>query len=126
MMRERYLPQDRHSLQLAKVLRKNCTREEKHLWYDCLKKMPVQFYRQYVIEKYIVDFFCPKANLVIELDGSQHFEEEAMLYDAERTKVLESYGLLVLRYTNHDIHTKFDDICKDIYRQIVIRTESLP
>ena len=126
MKRERYLPQDLHSLQLAKVLRKNCTREEKRLWYDCLKQMPLQFYRQYVIEKYIVDFFCPKANLVIEIDGSQHFEEEALLYDAQRTKVLESYGLLVLRYTNHDIHTKFDDVCSDIYRHTVIRTESLP
>ena len=110
----------------AKELRKNMTPQERKLWYCYLKDSGIHWNRQKVIGKYIVDFCCSKYKVIIELDGSQHFEEEALLYDAERTKVLESYGLLVLRYTNHDIHTKFDDICKDIYRHIVIRTESLP
>ena len=74
MKRDVFLPRDSKSQLLAKSLRKNTTKEENHLWYDCLKKLPVHFYRQYTIDNYIVDFFCPKADLVIEIDGSQHYE----------------------------------------------------
>ena len=126
MSRERYLPQDPQSLIRAKELRKNSTKEENHIWYDCLKKMPCHFYRQYVIERYIVDFFCPKADIVIEIDGSQHFDDSALEYDRRRTETLNRYGLLVLRYTNHQIHTEFDAVGDDIYNHVVQRTKSLP
>ena len=81
----------------AKELRKKMTKEERHLWYDFLRGYPVSFLRQKVIGKFIVDFYCAEAKLVIELDGSQHGEAEAIEYDSERTAFLKNYGLTVLR-----------------------------
>lgn len=73
-----------HNLVLnAKSLRKNMTKEERHLWYDFLKAYPIRFQRQKIIGKYIVDFYSAKMKLVIELDGSQHFENQGIKYDAE-------------------------------------------
>lgn len=95
----------------AKNLRKNMTKEERHLWYDFLSPYPIHFYRQRRIGAYIVDFYCPKAKLVVELDGSQHFEIEAIEYDIQRTKYLESLGLLVLRVPNNEIADNFANIC---------------
>ena len=77
---------------LAKELRKNMTKEERHLWYDFLKNYPVRFLRQKIIGNYIVDFYCSKANLVIELDGSQHYEESGIVSDLKRTEFLEKYN----------------------------------
>ena len=93
-------------------LRKNATKEEKRLWYDYLKSYPLQFKRQKVIGNYIVDFYCGKVKLVIELDGSQHFEDDAIEYDKERTEYLKSLGISVLRFTNSDIHKNFEGVCK--------------
>ena len=95
-------------------LRVNMTKEEKHLWYDFLKKLPVNFYRQKVIGNYIVDFYCSSKKIVIELDGSQHYEEENREKDILRDNYLNSLGLTVLRYTNLDIHNDFDAVCRDI------------
>ena len=95
----------------ARALRKNGTKQEKHLWYDFLGKYPVRFQRQKTIGSYIVDFYCHKARLVIELDGSQHYEESAKQYDAIRTKYLESLGLQVLRFLNSDIDRHFEGVC---------------
>ncbi|MBO7310809.1 MAG: endonuclease domain-containing protein, partial [Clostridia bacterium] len=81
----------------AKMLRKNMTKEEKHLWYDFLRTYPVRFLRQKVLGQYIVDFYCAKAKIVIELDGSGHYTEQGRMYDAERTSFLEGYGLKVIR-----------------------------
>ncbi len=99
-------------------LRKNMTKEEKHLWYDFLKKLPVTVHRQKVIAEYIVDFYCAEAKLVIELDGSQHYEEEVIKTDIERDKYLKSLGLTVLRYSNIDINRNFDSVCADIENHI--------
>ena len=77
------------------------TKEEKHLWYDFLKNYPERFLRQKIIGKYIVDFYCSAAKIVIELDGSQHFEDKGIDYDKERTKYLEKYGLKVIRIPNN-------------------------
>ena len=96
----------------AKALRKNMTKEERHLWYDFLKDYPVKFYRQKVMGKYIVDFYCAKADLVIELDGSQHFEENGIQYDSQRNEYLKSYGLDILRIPNNEINTNFDGVCE--------------
>jgi len=90
------------------------TKEERHLWYDFLKSYPVQFKRQVPFENYIVDFYCFQARLVVELDGSQHYEPEEMEYDQKRTADLESLGLTVLRFSNLDIFRNFFGVCEQI------------
>ena len=115
MSKEKPIPRDLHSRHNARTPRNNPTKEENHLWYDFLRSYPVRFHRQYVIENYIVDFFCPKAKLIIELDGSQHYTtDRAVDYDLKRTKDIEKYGFLVLRYSNLDIHRQFRNVCEDI------------
>ena len=103
---------------ISKNLRKQMTKEEKHLWYDFLKKLPVTFNRQKVIGKYVVDFYCASAKLVIELDGSQHYEEQAREKDNERDAYLNSLGIKVLRYSNYDFNRRFDGACADILKHI--------
>lgn len=98
----------------AKELRKNMTPEEKHLWYDFLKVYPVQFNRQKVIGNYIVDFYCKRANLVIEIDGAQHYEKDSIEYDKKRTEYLSSIGIKVVRFLNKDINNNFENSCKYI------------
>ena len=102
----------------AKKLRKEMTKEEKHLWYDFLKDLPVNINRQKVIGNYIVDFYIPSAQIVIELDGSQHYEEDAKLKDDARDKCLSDMGILVLRYTNQEINSKFYGVCANIQKHI--------
>ena len=108
---------------LAQELRRNMTKEERHLWYDFLKKLPITFNRQKVIGSYIVDFYSAEAQLVIELDGAQHYEEESREKDIMRDAYLNSLGILVLRYTNIEFHKNFDGICKDILVKISKRTK---
>ena len=102
----------------ARELRKNMTKEERHLWYDYLRSHPVRFVRQKVLGKYIVDFYSAKAKLVIEIDGSQHFEEKGMQHDAERDDFLRSYGLTIIRIPNIEINTNFDGVCEYLRLQI--------
>ena len=90
------------------------TKEERHLWYDFLREYPVRFSRQKVLGKYIVDFYCSKARLVVELDGSQHFEEKGMKYDEERTSYLEKYRLQVIRIPNNEVMKNFLGVCEYI------------
>ena len=90
------------------------TKEERHLWYDFLKTYPVQFKRQYSVGGYIVDFYCYRAKLVIELDGSQHCEPSAIEYDCRRTAFLQQQGLYVLRLSNRDVTEKFRSVCEAI------------
>ena len=98
----------------AKTLRKNMTREERHLWYDFLKNYPVRFLRQKVIDNYIVDFYCHSAKLVIELDGSQHYEEKSLLKDRIRTERIEKRNLTVIRIPNNDVNRNFEGVCQYI------------
>ncbi len=123
MNKQKPIPKELQSRKNAKELRKNLTKGEKHLWYDFLRSYPVRFHRQYVIEQYIVDFFCPKARLIVELDGSQHYEPEAERYDKSRTEALNKYGFLVLRYSNLDIHRRFRNVCEDIDNHVQERLE---
>ena len=95
-------------------LRKQMTKEERHLWYDFLKNYPVQFKRQYSIGAYIVDFYCFHAKLIVELDGSQHCEPKAIEYDRNRTAYLQKQGFLVMRFSNLDIMTQFRAVCEAI------------
>ncbi len=101
-------------LRQSQTLRKNMTKEERHLWYDFLKTYPVQFKRQYPIGGYIVDFYCYQAKLVVELDGSQHYDPEAIAYDKQRTAYLQSQGFSVIRFTNRDIAERFRSVCEAI------------
>ena len=109
----------------AQELRKNCTNEENRLWYQFLRRHEVPFRRQHPIGNYIVDFYCYKAKLVIELDGSQHFDDAGMEYDAQRTAYLEGLGLMVLRYPNSDINYRFRDVCNHI-QQVLDERISYP
>lgn len=106
--------QSKHNPQLvpfAKQLRKEMTKEERHLWYDFLRSYPVRFSRQRVLGKYIVDFYSAEAKLVIELDGSQHYENGNIQKDAERTAFLEEYGLKVIRIPNNEVSRNFSGVC---------------
>ena len=98
----------------AKMLRKNMTTEEKSLWYDFLRTYPIKFSRQKVLGKYIADFYCAKAKLVVEIDGSEHYTKQGMRHDDERTAFLEVYGLKVVRITNLEIHEHFREVCQHI------------
>ena len=95
----------------ARALRKDMTKEERHLWYDFLRDYPVRFLRQKVIDGYIVDFYCSEAGLVVELDGSQHYEDEALKYDNIRTERLEKRGLTVIRVPNDEVSKNFEGVC---------------
>ena len=103
---------------LAKTLRKRMTKEEKHIWYDFLKSYPINFIRQKIIGNYIVDFYCPKASLIVELDGSQHYSEKAKQDDAERDAFLAGYGMRVLRISNYEINTNFEGACIEINKRV--------
>ena len=106
----------------AQALRKNMTKEENLLWYPFLRRCPCQFRRQYVIGNYIVDFYCHRAKLVVELDGSQHYTPEEVEKDARRTRYLESLGLQVLRFSNLDVLRRFRVVCEAINLTVQERT----
>ena len=102
----------------AKTLRKNMTKEERHLWYEFLKSLPVTVNRQKVIGNYIVDFYIATYKIVIELDGSQHYEDKGVENDAKRDVFLNDLGIKVLRYSNLDVNKRFDIVCEDILNHI--------
>ena len=109
--------QSKHNKQLiplAKQLRNQMTKEERHLWYDFLHSYPLRFSRQKVLGKYIVDFYCAEAKLVIELDGSQHYEPSNAEKDTERTAFLRGYGLSVIRIPNNEVNRNFRGVCEYI------------
>lgn len=105
----------------AQELRRNATKEENHLWYDFLRRYPIQFRRQKVFGRFIVDFYCAKANLVVEIDGSQHYEEDGMAYDRERTAYLNGLGLEVIRFSNRDVNERFQAVCQMIDLEVMKR-----
>ena len=111
-------------LDTARRLRRDMTPQERKLWYEYLRTYPVKFYKQRIIESFVVDFYCAQARLVIELDGSQHYTEQGKAYDAERSAVLEQYGLLVLRFANNDVDNHFDAVCAQIHSFIQSRLQS--
>ena len=103
------------NIALAKNLRKNATPQENHLWYDFLSKYEIRFQRQKAIDNFVADFYCHKAKLIVEIDGSQHYTEEGKEKDAFRTEILEGYELKVIRFTNHQINTNFKGVCEYIH-----------
>jgi len=109
-----YNPRNKDLVSRAKVLRKNMTKEERHLWFDFLRYCAPRFRRQQIIGGYIADFYCDKAKLIIELDGSQHTEPDAIAYDTRRSAYFQSLGILVIRYYNSDINRNFNGVCQHI------------
>ena len=99
---------------IAKTLRKNMTKQERHLWYDFLRKYPVRFLKQKVIDDYVVDFYCHSARLIVELDGSQHYEQRALLKDRIRTERIENRNLTVIRIPNNEVDRNFEGVCRYI------------
>ena len=102
----------------AKELRKNMTPQERKLWYMFLRKYPIKFYKQRIIDSFIVDFYCARAKLVIEIDGSQHFTQQGIAYDKERSQMLLRYNLKVLRFSNREVDSNFNYVCDTINRTI--------
>ncbi len=87
------------------------TLEENRLWYQFLRGYDIHFSRQRVIGNYIVDFYCRKANLVIEIDGAQHYTKDSIEYDKKRTEYLKTRGIEVIRFLNKDIKYNFENVC---------------
>ena len=94
------------------------TKEERHLWYDFLRQYPIRFLRQKIIDNYIVDFYCHEARLIIELDGSQHYEKNGLLKDKIRTEKIESRNLTVIRIPNNEVNQNFSGVCEYIDRWV--------
>ena len=114
---EGYDTERKHNTKLTKnvkYLRKNMTKEERRLWYDFLRVYPIRFLRQKVIDNYIVDFYCHEARLIIELDGSQHYEEKGLLKDKVRTEKIEIRNLTVIRIPNNEVNKNFNGVCEYI------------
>lgn len=107
-------PRNSRLLPHARTLRREMTREERHLWYDFLRGYHPRFRRQEIIGSYIADFYCSSAKLVVELDGSQHFEDAGLQYDEQRTLYFQSLGICVLRFSNYDVLHHFEAVCTQI------------
>ena len=110
---------NKRNITLARSLRKNATEQENHLWYDFLSKYEIRFQRQKPIDNFIADFYCSKAKLIIEIDGSQHYTEQGKQKDEFRTEILEGYDLKIIRFSNHQINANFQGVCQ--YINIVVK-----
>ena len=118
------LPRNSDLLIHARRLRKEMTKEERHLWYDFLKDYPVKIYRQKIVGNYILDFYCEKAKLAIELDGSQHYEDAGQEYDKKRTMYLNELGIEVFRVSNLDVNRNFRGVCDAIHIHLSVSLEA--
>ena len=104
--------------QKARELRKNATKQENRLWYEYLREFRPRFTRQRVVGNYILDFYCGKVKLAIELDGSQHYESDIQEYDIRRTTYLNSLGIEIIRFPNSDVNSNFEGVCITIARKV--------
>jgi very-short-patch-repair endonuclease len=112
------MPKNNALLENARHLRKGMTPQERKLWYLFLRSYPAKVYKQRIIGSYIVDFYCASAKLVIEIDGSQHYEQQGQKYDSQRSEYLNSLGLFVVRYSNADINYRFEQVCESIHQHL--------
>ena len=119
------LPYKKELIPKAKEMRKAMTPQESHLWYDYLRNYPVRFQRQKAVSSFIADFYCHKARLIVEVDGSQHFTEQGVAYDNERTAILSEFNLYVIRFSNYDVNVNFESVCAEIDRVVTERLNSL-
>ncbi|MBQ8567094.1 MAG: DUF559 domain-containing protein [Clostridia bacterium] len=112
------IPYNKKLVSSARTLRKNMTPEEKHLWYDFLKRLPYNVRRQHNIENYIVDFYIAEKKIVIEVDGRQHLLPEHKEADKQRDAAMSSWGIVVLRYPNDSIRNNFNAVAEDILKHL--------
>ncbi len=119
------LPYNKKLVQNARTLRKNMTPEEKHLWYDFLKKLPCNVRRQHNIESYILDFYIADQKIAIEVDGRQHLTDAHAKADAQRDEKLALWGITVLRYSNDSIRKNFNSVTTDILSKLHLDYDSL-
>lgn len=119
------LPRKNSLAPLAYQLRRDATEPEKKLWYRFLASYPIPFRQQKVIGNYIVDFFCNKARISIELDGSQHYEEDGKIKDDYRTRYLELLEIKELRFSNYDIRNNFEGVCETIHLEVTKRRNDI-
>lgn len=121
-----FLPRNKKERPHSTRLRNEMTQQERRLWYGFLRTASPRWNRQRIIDSYIVDFFCLKAKLVIELDGSQHYDETGLIeYDRIRTEYLEALELKVLRFTNAEIENNFSQVCKRIQAEVEHRLNTV-
>jgi len=116
---------DKNLTPRAQEMRKNATIQENRLWYDFLRRHSVHFYRQKIIGEYIVDFYCPVAKLVIEVDGKYHDEPAQMEYDTERTEYLNAREFYVLRFRNEEVDSHFKNVCQAIEETVKERIQKI-
>jgi very-short-patch-repair endonuclease len=119
-------PYNKELVPNAKTLRKNMTPEERHLWYDFLKRLPMTVRRQHNIENYIVDFYVAEKKIVIEIDGRQHTSPEHRKADMLRDTALSKWGITVLRYTNIQVNQNFSAVTGDILRHLGLMYDDMP
>lgn len=119
------LPYDSRLNERAKELRRKMTPQERKLWYAFLRTYPVKIYKQRIIKFFVVDFYCARARLVIELDGTQHYTKQGKVYDEERSAIMEGYGIEVLRFSNCEVDQAFDAVCERIDETIRHRMAEL-
>ena len=121
-----FLPRNKELKQPSRDLRTNATKQEHRLWYDFLRDFKPRFTRQRIINNYILDFYCHKAGVAIELDGAQHYEPDATEYDKARTEHLNGLGIEVLRFSNKDIDNNFREACDKIKITVEERSKQTP
>lgn len=114
-------PRNDSLLEKARELRKNMTEEKKKLWFMFLRKHRLRFRRQEIIGNYIADFYCKERKIVIEVDGSQHYEHNADVYDKERTEYFEELGITVVRIMNSQVNKDFQNVC--LYLNEILENE---
>jgi very-short-patch-repair endonuclease len=119
------IPYNKKLVSTAKTLRKNMTPEEKHLWYDLLRRLPFNVRRQHNIENYIVDFYIAEKKTVIEVDGRQHLVQEHKKADKQRDLDLNSWNITVLRYSNDSIRNEFNSVSEDILKKLDLTISDL-
>lgn len=119
------IPYNKNLVSNARTLRSNMTPEEKHLWYDFLKKLPFTVKRQHNIENYIVDFYIAEKKIAIEVDGGQHFTSEYKKADKDRDSALANWGITVLRYSNDSIRNNFYAVTSDILKNVGVNFTDL-
>lgn len=118
-------PYQKKLIPRAQELRKKATKQESHLRYDFLHNYPVRFQRQKTIDSFIADFYCHEARLVIELDGSQHYDEQGLAYDKERSAIFAEYGVKVVRFSNLEVEKNFQGVCTAIDLTVKARMQAL-
>jgi len=121
-----FLPRNKNLKPNSRELRTNSTKQENRLWYNFLKNMLPRFTRQRIVNNYILDFYCHKAAVAIELDGSQHYEADAVEYDKARTEYLNGFGIEVLRFSNKDVDNNFSGVCEKIKMTVGERLNQKP